>query len=142
MSHSTDVLTGQCLCGQIAYEVNQLEPKMGHCHCTMCRKFHGSAFATFGEAKASHFRFTKGGNTLCVYEAENGTKRSFCGTCGSSLLFESSNSDGSLVEFALGTLDSPIAQSPDAHIFTRYAASWYEISDGLPQFSEGRDGDA
>ncbi|MDD1779820.1 GFA family protein [Enterovibrio sp. ZSDZ35] len=138
MATSGDRLTGQCLCGQIAYEVDHLEPAMGHCHCTMCRKFHGAAFATFGEAKANHFRFVKGEDELAVYEAENGTKRSFCKHCGSSLLFEASNSDGSLVEFTLGTLDSPISQKPDAHIFTRYAASWYEVTDGLPTFPEGR----
>ncbi|WP_232312696.1 GFA family protein [Enterovibrio coralii] len=107
-------LKGQCLCGAIAYEVDAIEPAMGHCHCSMCRKFHGSAFATFGEAKAENFRFTKGEDKLRVYEAENGTKRTFCGECGSSLLFEPSNSDGSLVEFTLGTLDTPIEQKPDA----------------------------
>ena len=42
---------GLCLCGSIKYAVDKIEPKMGHCHCSMCRKFHGAAFATFGEAK-------------------------------------------------------------------------------------------
>ncbi|WP_325894411.1 GFA family protein [Grimontia sp. NTOU-MAR1] len=130
---------GQCLCGQIQYEVDHIEPKMGHCHCSMCRKFHGSAFATFGEAKKEDFRFTKGKDKLKVYVAENDTKRTFCENCGSSLLFEASNSDGSLVEFTLGTLESDIPLKPDAHIFKKFKAQWYDITDELPQFDEGRE---
>ncbi|MEZ8127362.1 GFA family protein [Enterovibrio norvegicus] len=131
---------GQCLCGQIIYEVAVIESAMGHCHCSMCRKFHGAAFATLGEAKAENFRFTTGKDKLKTYQAENGTKRTFCEDCGSSLLFEASNSDGSLVEFSLGTLDSDIALKPDAHIFTQYQAQWYDITDDLPIFPEGRNG--
>ncbi|MDD1793168.1 GFA family protein [Enterovibrio sp. ZSDZ42] len=138
---TTAKYTGQCLCGNIQYQVDHIEPHMGHCHCSMCRKFHGAAFATFGEAKASNFRITVGEDLLKVYVAENGTKRTFCGNCGSSLLFEPANSDGSLVEFTLGTLDSEIPNKPDAHIFTEYRAQWNEISDELPQYSEGRNKD-
>ncbi len=51
---------GQCLCGGVQYEVVQIGAKMGHCHCTMCRKFHGAAFATYGEARAEDFRWLAG----------------------------------------------------------------------------------
>ncbi|MEZ8140574.1 ribulose phosphate epimerase [Enterovibrio norvegicus FF-33] len=138
----TSPYTGQCLCGQIRYEVDHIEPNMGHCHCSMCRKFHGAAFATFGEVKAESFRFVAGRDLLKAYVADNGTKRTFCSHCGSSLLFEPANSDGSLVEFTLGTLDSEIPIKPDAHIFTKYGAQWHDITDDLPTFSEGRELDS
>lgn len=137
----TSPLTGSCLCGAVAYEADALEPDMGHCHCRMCRKFHGAAFATFGEVRREAFRWTQGREHLKTYTAPNGTKRVFCDTCGSSLTFEASNSDGSLVEFALGTLDSPCPQKPDAHIFTHYKADWSSICDGLPVYGEGRNAD-
>jgi hypothetical protein len=130
---------GQCLCGLIKYEVDEIEPRMGHCHCSMCRKFHGAAFATLGEAKADNFRWVAGEEHLKTYLAPNGTKRQFCENCGSSLIFVPANDAGELIEFSLGTLDSKIELIPDAHIFTNYAASWYEVSDDLPQFTEGRD---
>ena len=129
---------GQCLCGQIKYEFAEIGPKMGHCHCSMCRKFHGAAFATFGEARVDDFRWVVGEDKLKTYLAPNGTRRQFCENCGSSLIFMPSNEDGEWVEFALGTLDSAIELKPDAHIFTDYKACWYEVSDGLPQFAEGR----
>ena len=134
----SDSYKGQCLCGMIKYEVEKIEPKMGHCHCSMCRKFHGSAFATYGEAKVDNFHWVAGEDFLKTYQAPNGTKRQFCQNCGSSLIFIPSNDTGESVEFSLGTLDSDIELKPDVHIFTDYAASWYEVSDNLPQFTEDR----
>ena len=130
---------GQCLCGAIKYKVNAIEPKMGHCHCRMCRKFHGSAFATLGEAKRENFHWLSGHGSLASYVGQNGTVRQFCQTCGSSMTFEAADSDGSIVEFSLGTLDSDIAERPDVHIFTAYKANWFDIDDDLPKYKDGRD---
>jgi hypothetical protein len=129
---------GQCLCSSIRYEVDEIEPRMGHCHCSMCRKFHGAAFATLGEAKAENFRWVAGEDLLVSFQAKNGTVRRFCQTCGSSMTFAISADSTELIEFALGTLDSDIELSPDAHIFVDSKATWYAISDELPKFSEGR----
>ncbi len=130
--------TGECLCGSIKYEVDKIESRMGHCHCSMCRKFHGAAFATLGEAKAENFRWIEGEEFLQNYKADNGTVRRFCKLCGSSMTFTPSNDTGDLIEFSLGTLDSDIDLRPDAHIFTGSKATWYEISDDLPQYKEAR----
>lgn len=111
---------------------------MGHCHCRMCRKFHGAAFATFGEVQADNFRWLSGETLLQQYKAGNGSTRQFCRNCGSSLTFESAVSDGSVIEFSLATLDTPIEERPDAHIFTAYKANWYDITDTLPRFYDGR----
>ncbi len=132
---------GQCLCGNIKYQVDAIEPKMGHCHCSMCRKFHGSAFATFGEAKTENFHWLEGESLLKSYVGQNNTTRQFCQNCGSSLTFEVADGDDSVVEFALGTLDSDITERPDVHIFTDFKASWFDIDDDLPKYKEGRDSD-
>lgn len=129
--------TGQCLCGSIKYQVDKIEPRTGNCHCSMCRKFSGAAFATFGEAINSDFHWLKGKTLLKSYLARNGTTRQFCSHCGSSLTF-SSPAYPDLVEFTLGTLDSEIPLKPDAHIYTASKASWYDISDALPQYECGR----
>lgn len=132
---------GQCLCGAIKYQVDAIEPKMGHCHCSMCRKFHGAAFATYGEAKRENFHWLKGETLLCAYKADNATVRQFCRNCGSSLTFAAADGEQEIVEFALSTLDSDIEQSPDVHIFTAYKANWYEITDDLPRFKDDRESD-
>ena len=38
---------GRCLCGAVRYTVEGPYVRMLNCHCSMCRKHHGSAFATF-----------------------------------------------------------------------------------------------
>jgi len=107
---------GSCLCGSIKYEVKKIGSRMAHCHCSMCRKFHGAAFATFGEAKKENFRWLQGEELLATYVADNGTARSFCSKCGSSMTFKPSSGHEDLVQFSLGTLDSDIEHRPDAHI--------------------------
>ena len=129
---------GQCLCGRIQYQVDKIEPKMAHCHCIACRKFHGAAFSTFGEAKQENFHWIKGEDLLKGFIAENGSVRQFCSHCGSSMTFAVSNNETAVVEFALGTLDSKINTQPDVHVFTDYKADWSVICDSLPQNKEGR----
>lgn len=111
-------LTGSCLCGAILYQAEQIESSMAHCHCSMCRKFHGAAFSTFCEAKTEHFQWLQGEDKLRTYTAPNGTRRQFCENCGSSMTFAASNADGSYVEFATATLDCELPIKPDAHIYT------------------------
>lgn len=125
---------GRCLCGAVKYEVDSFGPRMAHCHCSMCRKFHGAAFATYGEVNASDFRWIQGEDELQSYTADNGTTRRFCRHCGCSLTFSSVNYPDDRVEIALGTLDSNLDLSPDAHIFVGSKASWSEILDDLPQY--------
>jgi len=129
---------GQCLCGSIKYQAEELESAMGHCHCSMCRKFHGAAFATLGEVKKSKFKWLQGEDLLKVYIADNGTKRTFCKHCGSSLMFESAKDNG-LLEFSLATLDVAPPLFPDAHIYTSSKVDWVHIeNDGLPKYLNGR----
>jgi hypothetical protein len=105
----------------------------------MCRKFHGAAYATIAEARHDHFRWTSGQDLLKGFTASNGTTRSFCSHCGSSLTFSSPAADPDLVEIALGCFDDEVPVKPDAHIFVASGATWASPADELPQFEQGRD---
>jgi len=133
-------LKGQCLCGAIQYEIDEVEPKMAHCHCSMCQKFHGAAFSTFAEVKIDKFHWLKGKELLVDYVASNGTVRQFCRVCGSSMTFKSAHSTENYIEIALGTLDSNLDLQPDAHIHVDSKAKWINICDDLPQFAKDRNG--
>ncbi len=137
--NQSNPLQGSCLCGAVRYEVDRLEPRMAHCHCIMCRKFHGAAHSTYGEAKVENFRWIQGEDQLKVFIADNNTTRRFCSNCGSSMTFAPSSDGEGLVEFSLGTLDTPIVERPDAHVFMNFKASWSEENDSLPKFTGGRD---
>jgi hypothetical protein len=128
-----------CFCAAIRFQVDQFAPHTGNCHCSMCRRFHGAAYATIAAAHREHFRWLCGEDSLKAYTADNDTTRRFCANCGSSLTFSSPQADPELVEIALGCFDDEVPVAPDAHIHVASGASWARPDDGLPQYEAGRD---
>jgi hypothetical protein len=132
--------SGSCLCGKVSFSVAQFEPLVGHCHCTMCRKFHGAAFSTFVEIKLEHLTWLNGESELSAYQADNGTVRKFCQHCGSSLLFISSfNQQANTVEIALACFDEIETVTPNAHIYLESKVDWYQPNDDLAKFQGYRE---
>jgi len=123
---------GSCLCEAIQYEVEGAFEAIDHCHCSMCRRSHGSAFASYGRIPKEKLRITRGGDHLRAYSSSDAVTRSFCEQCGSSLFFDHTAAP----EFAFvaaGSLDDDPGARPEAHIFVGSKAVWYEIEDDLPQ---------
>jgi len=128
-----------CLCKKITFEVNSFLESFGHCHCNMCQKFHGAAFSTFIEVKKIDLHWLSGEVLLKEYRADNGTVRTFCSCCGSSLLFESKyNRNENTIEVALAAFDSITGVHADAHIYTESKVGWFDINDNLPQHRQYR----
>lgn len=125
---------GSCLCGDVTFSVEHFSQLAAHCHCTMCRKFHGAAFGTL--VGVSGLKWLTGESLLKEYRAPNGTVRTFCSQCGSSLAFRSRHH--SAMEIALAAFDEPVPVQPDAHIYTHYKADWYLFDNTLPRYGEGR----
>jgi hypothetical protein len=123
-------IQGGCLCGGIRYEIDGPLSEVSNCHCSMCRRFHGAAFATYGKVGADHFHWLSGQELLQVYETTPGTGWAFCRVCGSSLGVPT---DGKLSDLTLGTLDADPGVRPAEHIFVGSKAGWYDITDDLPQ---------
>jgi hypothetical protein len=123
-------VTGSCLCGAVTYEVDGQFEFIGNCHCSICRKSHGAAYATWGILKPGHFRWTSGEELLQRYESTPGRTRYFCGKCGSPL---ASAHSGTIGEVVIGTVDGDPGARPREHIFVGSRAPWHEITDSLPQ---------
>lgn len=135
----TEPYRGSCLCGVVRFEIDEFLPEIGHCHCSMCRKFHGAGYATIAGVARSKFRWTGGKDALKGYTAPNGTTRSFCTQCGSSLTFSSPRAPEDVIEVALGAVDGDPPVQPNAHIFVGSGVSWAAVDDNLPRYLEGRD---
>ncbi len=127
---------GSCLCGAVNLTVRSFSKKAAHCHCSMCRKFHGAAFATLVGVR--DLRWLSGVESIKEFTAENGTIRSFCSKCGSSIGFRVKGADISEIELAIAIFDEPIPVVPDAHIYTNYKANWSILNDNLDKFLEDR----
>jgi len=126
------MLHGGCLCGKVRYELDGLLRHVTHCHCSMCRKQHGAAFATYGALSRSRFRIVKGDASLATYASSDQVRRQFCRECGSSLFWLHTEHPG-VVDVALGTLDDDPGGRPVAHIFVASKAPWHDITDDLQQ---------
>ena len=129
-------LTGSCLCGGIRYEVDGGFGLVVNCHCAMCRKATGAAFRTRASVSAAAFRWTRGDDLVSKYESSPGETRTFCRVCGATLptFFEHHPDE---IGLPLGTLDGDPEVRPSAHVWVASKAPWWNITDDLPQYSEG-----
>lgn len=125
------MVEGRCLCGTVRFAVDAVRD-LSHCHCSMCRKHHGAAFATMARVREEAFRWTAGEDAVRRYESSPGFHRSFCGACGSSLPGRSP-AGGWFVPAGLFA-DDP-GKRPNAHIFAASAPAWDRISDDLIRFN-------
>jgi hypothetical protein len=123
---------GRCLCGALSYELDGPFSAMAHCHCSMCRKHHGTGFATFVAAPIAGFRWLSGEASCERYQSSPGAYRAFCRACGSA---------GPAPIEQLGIVAAPAAAmrgdlgiEPQSHIFVGSKAPWDAITDALPQF--------
>jgi hypothetical protein len=127
------VLRGSCLCQGVAFEIDGTVIDLLYCHCSMCRKAHGSAFRARGKVKASEFRWVRGEERVRYYESSPGEFRGFCSVCGSNLITKFTRRPH-VFGLALGVLDDDPGNRPLCHVFVGSKAPWHEITDSLPQF--------
>ena len=126
--------TGHCLCGTVRYEIDGPFRSLLHCHCSMCRKHHGTAFATWAVAPVAGFRLTAGEDAIERYASSPGLHRSFCRHCGS--VVPERNEAFGLVIAPAGNLEGDLGLQPQFHMFTASQAAWYTIEDDLPRYAE------
>jgi hypothetical protein len=126
------MLKGSCLCGGVRYEIDGELSAVTNCHCALCRKTSGSAFASGATITAASFRLLAGKDLLREWESSPGYHRVFCGRCGSPILKRKDN-DPERLRFRPGTLDSDPGVKMSKHTHVRSKAPWVEINDGLPQ---------
>ena len=128
---------GSCLCGTVKFTVTGKASSMTHCHCSMCRKIHGSLFATYFEAEG--IEITAGEESIDSYESSPGFTRTFCNQCGSTLPEQSNHAGGVFVP--AGLMDDDPGVRPEGHIFIESKAECYTINDSLPQHEHYGDDD-
>ena len=116
--------TGSCLCGEIKYKLLSEPKKVSNCHCTMCQKQHGAAFATYASLPKGDLVYTAGVSSLAEYNSSSSIMRKFCKICGSSIEWSGSSEYPSWTSIAIGTLDTPYKPSEITNIQTDTKVCW------------------
>ena len=129
---TTSRVSGACLCGAVRFELTLPTMFCAHCHCTMCRRAHGAGYVTWVGAFKEGFRVVAGAERLVRYRSSDHGTRSFCGTCGSSLFFESTLYPGR-IDVPLANLEGDAELPPQGHVFYDNRAPWVCIGDDLPR---------
>jgi hypothetical protein len=131
------VVAGSCLCGDVAFEIEGQPMVMQSCHCGRCRRSKGAAHATNVFYKAGQFRWLRGEDKVTVYKLPEAmhSAAAFCQRCAAAMPRVSRERDIAVI--AAGALDTDVPMRSQRHIFTKFKAPWFEITDGAPQFAEG-----
>ncbi len=115
--------SGSCLCGAVRYEIDGEFERFYLCHCEHCRKDTGSAHAANLFSSQASLKWLTGQHKITFYNLPNTRHgRNFCSVCGSAL--PNMQAEGKLLVVPAGSLDTVIANKPDAHIFMSSKAGW------------------
>ena len=130
-------ISGSCLCGGVAFEIEKAIGPFELCHCNRCRKLSGAAALPMIRVKTADFRMLSGNSLIKSYEAPilyrpPSYVSTFCSVCGSPV--PPAEPAGEWLEIPAGLLDDDPELRPDKHIFVEFLPPWDSIGDNLPQF--------
>ena len=123
------VAEGGCQCGAIRYAFYAPLENAHACHCRMCQRAVGGAFALLAGGKKENFAWTKG--EAAFYESSNVAKRAYCRDCGTPLTFAYDMPEARIY-VTIGSLDAPEA----APILKQYGVEsrlpWVQFCESAP----------
>src|SRR5438045_415882 len=125
-------IAGGCACGSVRYVLTQPPLTVRVCWCRECQYLAaGNGSVNLRAARAA----VKLEGALSAWESTaasgNRVRRSFCPTCGTPVLSESSGMPD-IVVIRVGTLDEPGAFAPKQNIWTASAPGWACVDATLP----------
>jgi len=132
-------MIGQCLCGEVKFEISGNVPNFYHCHCLLCRKQSGtmSNAATF--ISENNFVWLGGEDKISKYKKETGFSSNFCSSCGSPVPNRLRDTDNIWVP--AGLLEDVEDRSVVVELYTDSAVCWNSISTDGDKYGEMPDFD-
>ena len=124
----TDVKRGHCLCNSVTFEYEGPENWSAHCHCESCRRATSSGFTSFMGVANGQWRWT--GQPPRTYHSSSKVTRSFCGTCGAQVAYQSTDFPDE-IHFYAALLDDPAQYHPTVHVHSGEQVPWITLGDAL-----------
>lgn len=130
-------MKGECLCGEVVFEIEGELPNLYQCHCSLCRKATGSNAnaATFVEGKS--FRWISGQSNICSFQKPTGYRSDFCSGCGSPVPNRLRDTD--LIWVPAGLLDEMAVAQVAVHLHFSSSALWAQESNSCVRLAGGPD---
>jgi hypothetical protein len=122
---------GACLCGAITFAIAPPYRWFAHCHCSLCRKHHGSLFSTGLGVARERLQWRSGAADIVHYRSSAAFERPFCRLCGSTV--PGVTQDENFLHVPAGLLQGDPGARPRSHIFVDSRSPLTTIADGLPQ---------
>jgi hypothetical protein len=117
-------VTGHCLCGAVAFEIDYPAFWAWHDHTRASRLAHGAVYATYVGVWRKRFRVTAGEDEIARYEDKaSGGARSFCKHCGTPLIYERARSRH-MINIPRALFQSRTGRQPIYHIGIDEAQDW------------------
>ena len=127
------LLTGECFCGRVRYQIRSPLTNARSCHCSRCRKAFSGSGSAYAEVAPDSFSWTTGEDNLTSYYSVVGWGLCFCKTCGSTLC---GLHEGRVHGVTLGSVNGDPGVEIEMHIFVGSRAPWDHIGGDAPQFPE------
>ena len=127
----SEAIAGSCLCGDIAYEISVAPKTLYKCHCSLCRRYTGTAFSSYYAIARHKLKWINGGDKLATYAAPSGYLGKFCGHCSApmpKLRWEK------IYLIPAGSLSAIILAPKIIHLHVDSKAEWDSIPDNETQY--------
>ena len=124
------IATGGCQCGAVRYALYVAPEKAHACHCRMCQRAVGGAFALLAGAPKGDFAWTRG--EPGVFASSNLATRAFCRDCGTPLSF-AYNLPEARYYVTIGSLDDPQGAPIERQYGIESRLSWVRFCEGVPE---------
>lgn len=127
------IITGECFCAAVKYQVDGKLHDARSCHCSRCRKAFSSQASAYALVEPQEFKWLSGEDLLTSYVGEHGFGLQFCRKCGSTLcgVF-----NGTVHGITLGCINGDPDIEIGKHIYVGSKAQWEVIPEGVLQFEE------
>lgn len=131
-----EVAAGRCLCGAVELEIDVPAFWAWHDHSASSRRAHGAAYATYIGCWRKHVRIAKGEKIIARFEdKETGSVRSFCGRCGTPLLYQRKRSPH-MVNIPRALFDTRTGREPRYHLGIQELQDWTWTGEKLVPLKE------
>ena len=136
-------MKGSCSCGEVTFELTD-KPMFTHCcHCRMCQRATGTAFALNALIEADRVKHLSGALAANEMPSDKpqGQVISRCPNCQVAVWSTYPGNGPKFLYVRVGTLEDPDQCPPDIHIFTESRQPWVKLADDVPAVAQFYDRD-